>query len=795
MSTPIRSSFRLKVILIAGGAVLLSLLVSNVVALLSLQSLGKQGADLIDSGLRKANAEYLQNYVSTTRLRINQLLDETKAEVGTLAAVMQAMIDHSKVGSALGGLLATLPEYADGLTYHPLTTLPDDPAYPKGSKTGDWSQGGRPDISVVGLWSYLLDAQHQPKSAAAATLRLSKNFDLIGPVVMKVGNAKLQAYFMGDESAPLMRLTPFVDLAGTFDKLYNGHNFQPFWDFFFPGTVPGWRNWIKHPETHSFKDSDVTVSYPYVDAATGNYIVTFFQPLWTKDRKDFAAAVAIDITLAQISDLINDIRIADTGFAFLSMSDTNVIAVPKQSESKLGLVTKVDANAGVSGVNRKLAASTLAGIRSLALPGSDAVEMRTVDLGDAAHQPYTVALARLEGFNFWADNALRPEYWTLGFLVPDKEIYAALDSARSAIGASTNTLLLLQFLIIAGSIIVTLLVLVPLTTRMTRGLTILTQAANLIEAKDYTARAVLRSTDEIGVLANGFNKMAGEIQQYTSGLQALVAARTKELEQANTAISELNHKLSEENIRLGAEVEVARRLQMMVLPKPSELSAVADLDIAAFMEPAAEVGGDYYDVLQEGGVVKIGIGDVTGHGLESGVLMLMVQTVARTLLDSGQYNPVRFLTLLNDVIYKNVRRIDSDKNLTLSFIDYANGRMTLSGQHEEVIIISGDGSCQRVDTTDLGFPVGLEPDIGSFVATKDLDFKPGDTLVLFTDGITEALSEARQLYGIERFIGSMVEHRHQPAEAMKDAALKALRTFIGGQRVYDDISMIVVKYR
>jgi sigma-B regulation protein RsbU (phosphoserine phosphatase) len=794
MSVPIRSSFRLKVILFAGGAVLFSLLVSNAVALLSLQSLGKQGAGLIDAGLRKANAEYLQNYASTTRLRIDQLLDETKAELGTLAAVMQEMIDRPKVGSAMGALLASIPEYADRLAYHPLRALPDDPSYPKGSKTGDWSQGGR--LSVVGIWSYLLDKNHEPKPATAATLQLSKNFDLVGPAVMKVGNPKLQAYFMGDESAPLMRLTPHVDLAGTFDRLYNGHNYQPFWEFFFPGTVPGWRDWIKHPESRAFKDSEVTVSYPYVDAATGNNIVTFFQPLWTADRRDFAGAVAIDITLAQISGLIEDVHIADSGFAFLTLSDTNVIALPKQGESKLGLATKVEANAGVSGVNRKLSSSSLEGIRSLALPGSDAVDIRTVDLGDGMQrQPYTVALARLGGFNFWADNTIRPEYWTLGFVVPDKEIYAALDNARSAIGSSTNTLLLLQFSIIAASIIVMLIVLFPVTTRMTSGLTTLTHAANLIEAKDYTARAVLTSKDEIGVLANSFNNMAGEIQKYTSGLEALVAERTIELEKANASISDLNRKLSEENLRLGAEVEVARRLQLMVLPRQSELQAVEDLDIAAYMEPAAEVGGDYYDVLQDRGLVKIGIGDVTGHGLESGVLMLMVQTVARTLLDSGQYDPVRFLTLLNEVIYKNVQRINTEKNLTLSFLDYYNGRLTLSGQHEEVIILHPDGSHQRVDTTDLGFPVGLEPDIGAFVSTLELDFKGGDALILFTDGITEAINGERELYGIDRFIASLLEYRHGSAEVLKDAALESLRAFIGSQRVYDDISMIVVKYR
>jgi hypothetical protein len=74
---------------------------------------------------------------------------------------------------------------------------------------------------------------------------------------------------------------------------------------------------------------------------------------------------------------------------------------------------------------------------------------------------------------------------------------------------------------------------------------------------------------------------------------------------------------------------------------------------------------------------KIGMGDVTGHGLESGVIMLMVQSITRTLLDSGEYNPVRFLTVLNSTLFKNIERINSDKNLTLSFIDYVDGKLRM----------------------------------------------------------------------------------------------------------------------
>jgi len=121
------------------------------------------------------------------------------------------------------------------------------------------------------------------------------------------------------------------------------------------------------------------------------------------------------------------------------------------------------------------------------------------------------------------------------------------------------------------------------------------------------------------------------IAEYNRTLEEQVKERTAQLAEANQEISALNEKLKAENFRLSAELEVTKQLQQMILPKQEELDSIEGLDIAGFMEPADEVGGDYYDVLQQDGRVKIGIGDVTGHGLESGVLMLMVQTAVRTL--------------------------------------------------------------------------------------------------------------------------------------------------------------------
>ena len=327
------------------------------------------------------------------------------------------------------------------------------------------------------------------------------------------------------------------------------------------------------------------------------------------------------------------------------------------------------------------------------------------------------------------------------------------------------------------------------------------------EIKNYSersklGRALFDMNNTLQSQAQELQRQQEELRQANKALSILnneleqrVARRTEQLAQANQKITALNERLKVENLRLGAELDVARQLQKMVLPSDTELKNIAGLDIAGFMEPADEVGGDYYDVLQHNGNVKIGIGDVTGHGLESGVLMLMVQVAVRTLLASKINNPETFLSILNRVIYDNVQRMKSDKNLTLSLLDYSKGTLYLSGQHEEVLVVRKGGKIERIDTIDLGFMVGIEPDISQFIAQKAIQLVPGDGLVLYTDGVTEARNLKKKLYGVERLCEVVRHHWQQPASHIQKAIIADVRQYIGTQKVYDDITLLVLKQK
>ena len=267
------------------------------------------------------------------------------------------------------------------------------------------------------------------------------------------------------------------------------------------------------------------------------------------------------------------------------------------------------------------------------------------------------------------------------------------------------------------------------------------------------------------------------------------------LAQANQEISSLNEMLKQDNLRMSSELEVVRKLQQMVLPKQSELEAIEDLEIAVFMEPADEVGGDYYDVLKQEDKVKISMGDVTGHGLESGVLMIMAQTAIRTLDKMKETDPIKFLNIVNQTIYDNLERMNSDKTMSLTILDYAQGLIKLTGQHEKIIVVRVNGKLECINTIDLGFPIGLEPEISNFIAQEEVRLNSGDIIVLYTDGVTEAENINHVLYGLERLCKVIMENRQGSATEIQQAVIDDVRQHIGTHQVFDDITLMVIKQR
>jgi sigma-B regulation protein RsbU (phosphoserine phosphatase) len=256
---------------------------------------------------------------------------------------------------------------------------------------------------------------------------------------------------------------------------------------------------------------------------------------------------------------------------------------------------------------------------------------------------------------------------------------------------------------------------------------------------------------------------------------------------------EIVKKLPMKNEYLSGKVNIIKYLQQMILPKKSELKKIVDLDISGLMLPADEVSGDYYDVFEHNGQIVVGIGDVTGHGLESGLLALMVQIAVRTLFINNVSEPKMVLNFLNEALYDNIKRMNLRRSLTLSLLEYHEGVLTISGQHEEIIIIRLNGYLERIDTIDLGLIIGLKKDISQYLNQIQVTLQPGEGLVLYTDGITEAKNAAKVEYGLERLCEVIKTHGYRSATAIQQAILNDVRQYMGNQKIFDDLTLLVLK--
>lgn len=773
-------SFRTKFILVVGAAVVFDLVLSGSVSIWNMQRLSEDARGEISEGLTESTEQFLETYLLMTTAQADLLLEQVHSELAMLANGMQELIDNPEIRDRLGGAMEENPELTTELVY---------------DETGGWSQNEPGAPSAVSVWGYLLDENLEPLPATRDEIRSSKYLDLMGPALMESGAAKLQVYYVGPKDASILRATPYSDQASTFDELYPGHNEGPnFWDFFFPGVYEGWQAWLEDPAARPL-DSNVVMTEPYVDAITGITIVSFFHPLWTADRGDVAGMVAIDITLEQLTALVENIAVANTGFGFLLMSNGNVIAVNEDGEITMGLVEGEGVGEGVTGIERSIRGSVQPAVADLEMPTGEGVTIHHLLLEGGADGEYMVVQNLMRPMQLWNAEGIGTETMTMGFFISEAEIYQLLSTIEGGINDASERILNLQIAVLVVSLIIIFAVVYAISGRITQGLSALAGAARQIEKKDYSVRVDIPSRDEVGKVGLAFNSMVKEIRYHTENLENLVEERTQDLEQANREIVLLNDQLKDENLRLGAEIEIAQHIQTMVLPRKRELKTLPAIEVSGFMEPADEVGGDYYDVLQNGANVKIGIGDVTGHGLESGVLMLMVQAVARALYEKGEIDNKVFLETLNRAIYRNIERTETDKHLTLAFVDYDDEVLTLTGQHEVALIVRKDGSLEQIDTVDLGFPVGLDLEIGPFIKSHEVKFSVGDTLILHSDGVTEAESEGGDLFGLQRLCDSAVVHSQGRPDDVIKGIVGDVKTHIGSQKIHDDITLVVMKHR
>jgi sigma-B regulation protein RsbU (phosphoserine phosphatase) len=613
---------------------------------------------------------------------------------------------------------------------------------------------------------------------------------VIGPVFESNENNTF-VYFVGDRQSPVTRAFPNINLAEYLGPAIDAL----FWRDFFQDNVQYWERYYTDEAFRKQVDATVasplTFDPPYEDAAGQGKIITLFYPLWNHQEGRFGGVVAADVSLAKIVENVLAVRVAKTGYAVLLNGKGEIVAMSGQAEKSLKVkVDEINRN-GLVYYYRSLSTSEDAGIRGIydRIMAERAGYLK-VQMDDG--EKHVLVFDSLDPIN---DTQYNLDTWKILINVPEKEILATLFETHRAITAQNARISLISLIVVGCLIVVVILVTFVLSGTITRSIGQLSLAAQKIAQKDYDISLNITSQDEIGELGGAFVQMSREIKGYTEHLEDMVRERTLELEKAMQKISVLNEKLTDENLRLSTELEVAKKLQLMVLPGKQELNQIRDLDVACAMNPADEVGGDYYDCFRTNGSVNFGIGDVTGHGLSAGVIMLMAQTAVRTIALMGERDLKRSLSLVNRVLYSNIERITEDRSMTLSLINYHDRTFTVAGQHECIVIWRNDGRVEVQDTEPLGMFVGFEPDITRFIGERRIRLEPGELIVLYTDGVTEAVNRKGEEFGLRRLCDLVGNNSRFASAQILENLLSELYAFIGEARVHDDISLMVIKQK
>ncbi len=358
-----------------------------------------------------------------------------------------------------------------------------------------------------------------------------------------------------------------------------------------------------------------------------------------------------------------------------------------------------------------------------------------------------------------------------------RELYKHLSSAQSLLVGTmrlSDALLLVLVLIGVMFLIIEAAALVmglALARSITSSVHELFMGTERVRQGDFTHRINIESKDQLGELAESFNQMTGSIENLL-----LTAAEKKRLEE---------------------ELRIARQIQMSLLPRgPLDFPGIS---MTALCVPAREVGGDYYDFFHVGDrQLGVLIADVSGKGTSAALYMAELKGLMLSLSQIYK-SPRQLLMEVNRIISEN---LDTRSFITMTYgvLDLAKGVMTFArAGHTPLVYLRGEAGPDGIRVlAPSGIVVGLRipgatEKFADLLEEERIDLQKGDVLVLYTDGITEAMDSGSDLFGDARLSRLIGEHGHLDTADLRERILREIEAFVGGADQHDDMTMILIK--
>jgi sigma-B regulation protein RsbU (phosphoserine phosphatase) len=250
----------------------------------------------------------------------------------------------------------------------------------------------------------------------------------------------------------------------------------------------------------------------------------------------------------------------------------------------------------------------------------------------------------------------------------------------------------------------------------------------------------------------------------------------------------------EKKAKMDEQLDIARNIQQSMIPGTGIESE--RMSINGYYRAASGVGGDYYDFVEIGnGMYGVIMSDVAGKGVPASLMMIMIRTIFKSLINSGVQEPGRVVTLMNSTLSSD---ISSDRFATLLFgiYDLSKGvfRYTNAGYGPLMIYKQEKGRCFQVNPPSSSIPIGVMPDV-EYADEKPIRLVSGDSLYLFTDGVHEARNSAEEEYGMGRLSTFIPDVAEKDSKDIASAIVDDVLSFMGDAEQFDDMTLMVMKLK
>lgn len=442
-----------------------------------------------------------------------------------------------------------------------------------------------------------------------------------------------------------------------------------------------------------------------------------------------------------ITDVLDGLQLAESGFAFIIGDDGHLVAAPPLAHASL--LSAVDADSG----------ETLQHILQR-LPPSPQIQQ--------------LSFHPRNGKDAWLVHTVyfRPLGWTIVGAVPEHDFTRAATELRNKLGLFF-ALILVAALTVAGVV----------SLRLTRPLHQLSEFARALPEQDLSAHHTLpahiaelpqRRPDEVGRLAAAFAYMDEQLREKVARLLEETSSRE----------------------RLESELNIAQQIQQGLLPPPPDATLRKKVDLSATMVPAKEVGGDLYDYfLLPDGRLLFAIGDVSDKGMPAALFMGGVCPLIRAVAET-EHDPSIIMARINNLLSANNPNL-MFVTLIVGVVDLQSGNMEWANAgHSALCVLTPEGELRLLEGRS-GPACGVQE--GLPYRRHDTTLATGEILIGYTDGVTEAVGPDDAQYGEHRLYAALSQLAGNSSAAVLDALLAHVQDFVCDTPQFDDITLLAIK--